>query len=123
MENRDNRKLSEGEYRLMDILWEKGEMEASLLATICFEQFDWKKSTVYTMLKRLTDKGAIRFEDRIVTALVDKEQVDRSESEALLDKAYRGSLPNFFAAFLQDRKITEEEAIKLTQMIKEATKH
>lgn len=123
MANFEILKLSESEYRLMDILWENEKMEATALATVCLERFDWKKPTVYTMIKRLGEKGAIRFEDRIVTALIAKEQVDRSESEALLNKAFGGSLPAFMAAFLQDKKLSREDAERLTRMIEEATKH
>ena len=122
MANNEVLKLSESEYRLMDILWENEKMEATALAAVCLERFDWKKPTVYTMIKRLGEKGALRFEDRIVEALVAKEQVDRSESEALLNKAFGGSLPAFMAAFLQDKKLSREDAERLTRMIEEATK-
>lgn len=118
----ENIKLGEAEYRLMDIVWEKGPLPAMELAGICLEQYDWKKSTVYTMLKRLGDKGVLAFEEKVVTALIPKEQVDRMESQALLEKAYRGSVPDFFAAFLQDRKLTREEAVRIQKMIEEAMK-
>lgn len=113
--------LSESEYRLMDIVWGRGPISASELAGICLERFQWKKPTVYTMLKRLGEKKALLFENKMVTALVKKDQIDRQESEELLNKAYGGSLPNFFAAFLQGRKLTEEEAERLQRMIEEAT--
>lgn len=118
----ENIKLGEAEYRLMNIVWEKGPRPAMELAGICLEQYDWKKSTVYTMLKRLGDKGVLTFEEKVVTALIPKEQVDRMESQALLEKAYRGSVPDFFAAFLQDRKLTREEAVRIQKMIEEAMK-
>ena len=118
----ENIKLGEAEYRLMNIVWEKGPLPAMELAGICLEQYDWKKSTVYTMLKRLGDKGVLTFEEKVVTALIPKEQVDRMESQALLEKAYRGSVPDFFAAFLQDRKLTREEAVRIQKMIEEAMK-
>ena len=122
MQDGELSRLSESEYRLMEIVWENGQIEASVLAGICLESFDWKKSTVYTMLKRLGDKGALLFEKRMVKPLIEKEQIDRSESEALLNKSFGGSLPNFMAAFLQGRKLTEEEANRLLEMIEEATK-
>ena len=118
----ENIKLGEAEYRLMNIVWEKGPLPAMELAGICLEQYDWKKSTVYTMLKRLGDKGVLTFEEKVVTALIPKEQVDRMESQALLEKAYRGSVPDFFAAFLQDRKLTREDAVRIQKMIEEAMK-
>ena len=122
MQDGELSRLSESEHRLMEIVWEHGQIEASVLAGICLERFDWKKSTVYTMLKRLGDKGALLFEKRMVKPLIEKEQIDRSESEALLNKSFGGSLPNFMAAFLQGRKLTEEEANRLLEMIEEATK-
>ena len=122
MQDGELSRLSESEYRLMEVVWENGQIEASVLAGICLERFDWKKSTVYTMLKRLGDKGALLFEKRMVKPLIEKEQIDRSESEALLNKSFGGSLPNFMAAFLQGRKLTEEEANRLLEMIEEATK-
>ncbi len=122
MGNNENVKLSESEYRLMEILWENGTIEATALAGICLEKYDWKKPTVYTMLKRLGEKGALSFENRVVTNLVQKGEVDKSESEALVNKAFGGSLPKFMAAFLQNKTLTEEDAERLTRMIEEATK-
>ncbi|MBO4748958.1 MAG: BlaI/MecI/CopY family transcriptional regulator [Lachnospiraceae bacterium] len=113
-------RLSESEYRLMDVIWEKEPISAMELAGICLEKYDWKKSTVYTMLKRMGDKGLLLFENKMVGSLVEKEQVNRSEGDALLNKAYGGSISDFFAAFLQDRKLTQEEAERIQKMIKEA---
>jgi len=115
-------KLSNSEYRLMEILWEKEPITAIELSGICLEKYDWKKSTVYTMLKRRGDKGILVFENKVVRALIKKEEVDNSAGNALLEKAYGGSLTDFFAAFLQDRKLTKEEANRLKKMIEEATK-
>ena len=115
-------KLSNSEYRLMEILWEKEPITAIELSGICLEKYDWKKSTVYTMLKRMGDKGILVFENKVVRALIKKEEVDNSAGNALLEKAYGGSLTDFFAAFLQDRKLTKEEANRLKKMIEEAAK-
>lgn len=115
-----NVKLSESEYRLMDVIWEKEPISAMELAGICLEKYDWKKSTVYTMLKRMGDKGLLLFENKTVESLVEKEQVNKSEGDALLHKAYGGSIPDFFAAFLQDRKLTKDEAERIQKMIEEA---
>ena len=115
-------RLSESEYRLMDVIWEKEPISAMVLAGICLEKYDWKKSTVYTMLKRMGEKGLLLFENKMVESLVEREQVNRSEGENLLHKAYGGSLPDFFAAFLQDRKLTKEEAERIRKMIEEAAR-
>ena len=115
-------KLSESEYRLMDLLWEKEPMLATELAEICFEKYEWKKSTVYTMIKRMGDKGILKFENKTVVSLVNRDEVNKSEGEALLRKGYGNSLPAFFAAFLEDRKLTKSEAMKLKKMIEDASK-
>ncbi len=114
--------LSESEFRLMDIIWEKEPVNSTELTKLCLEKLGWKKSTSYTMLKKLIDKQAAINENAIVKACVKKEQVIRYESEALLNKSFGGSLPDFFAAFLQDRKLTVDEADRIANMIKEATK-
>ena len=119
-ENSGNVRLSESEYRLMDVIWDREPISAMELSSICLEKFDWKKSTVYTMLKRMGDKGILLFENKMVTSLVKREQVNRNEGHALLNRAYGGSLPDFFAAFLQDRKLTKEEAMRLQKMIEDA---
>lgn len=118
--SQEQARLSEGEYRLMDLIWEKEPISAMELASLCLERFDWKKSTVYTMLKRLGDKKVLLFENKMVTSLITKDHVDRLESQALLERAYGGSISNFFAAFLQDRKLTTEEVKRLQKMIEEA---
>ena len=116
-------RLGDSEYRLMDIIWDKEPIPATELAEICFQKFDWKKSTVYTMLKRLGDKGLLLFENKIVVSKVVREQVNKAEGEALLHKAYGGSLSDFFAAFLQDRKLTKKEAQNLKDIIEKSLKN
>ena len=115
-------KLSDAEYRLMELIWEREPLTTTELSKVCLEDFDWKKSTVYTMIKRMSEKGALVVEDSIISSLIKKETADRMASEALIAKSFGGSLPNFLAAFLQDRKITPEEAEKRQQLIREATK-
>ena len=113
-------RLGDSEYRLMDIIWDKEPMFATELAEICYEMYEWKKSTVYTMVKRLGEKGLLTFESKIIVSNVNRNQVNKAEGAALLHKAYKDSLPDFFAAFLQDRKLSKAEAAKIQKMIKDA---
>lgn len=113
-------KLSDTEYRLMELIWEKEPLTTTELSKLCFQAFDWKKSTVYTMLKRMGEKEVLIVKDSVISSLIKKETADRMESEALIEKSFGGSLPNFLAAFLQDRKITKQEAERLQQLIREA---
>ena len=113
-------KMCESEYRLMNVIWEDNPISSAQLAKICEDRFKWKKPTVYTMLKRMAVKGYLVYENKMVTALLEKEQVNRSEGEVFLDTLYGGSLPNFIAAFLKNQKLSEEDARQIREMIEEA---
>ena len=115
-----NIRLSESEYRLMDVIWANEPMLATELVSICREKYEWKKQTVYTMLRRMGEKDLLLFENKKVVSKEQRDFVNKSEGEELLHRAYGDSLPDFFAAFLQDRKFSKEEAEMLRKMIKEA---
>ena len=89
---------------------------------LCGERLGWKKSTTYTVIRKLAEKGIVKSEKTIVRTLVTKEEVDRQAGEELLERTCQGNIPAFFAAFLKDRKLTEEEATKLRRLIDEAQK-
>lgn len=112
-------KIFESEYRFLCVLWESEPIESPALVKLCNEQLGWKKSTTYTVIKKLTEKGIVKSENTVVTTLVKKEEVDRQEGEELLKRTTNGNVPAFLAAFLKDRKITKEEAARLRQMIDE----
>jgi len=115
-------RLSDSEYRLMDVIWENEPMLAKELAAICLEKYEWKKTTVYTLIKRICDKKLLLFENKMVKSLVGRDQVNKMESEDLLHKAYGDSVSDFFAAFLQDRKLSKKEATNIKKMIEACTK-
>jgi predicted transcriptional regulator len=115
-------KLFNAEYRFMDIIWELEPINSTELTKICMQSLGWKKSTTYTMIRKLSERGILQNEEATVTALVKREQVQKYESEALLEKAFDGSLPAFLAAFLQDKKLSKQEAEEIEKMIEEATK-
>ena len=102
-------RLSESEYRFVKIIWDNQPMPSSQLVEKCKEAFDWKKSTTYTMLKRLCEKGVLKNENSTVTALVSRAEVEKYQSAHIVNETFEGSLPNFIAAFMQGKKITEEE--------------
>lgn len=110
-------KIYEGEYRFLNILWENEPISSPNLVQLCNEQLGWKKSTTYTVIKKLIDKGIVKNENTIVTALVTKEEVDRQDSEELLQRTSKGNIPAFFASFLKDRKLSREDADRIRQMI------
>lgn len=110
-------KIYEGEYRFLNILWENEPIASPKLVQLCNEQLGWKKSTTYTVIKKLSDKGIVKNENTIVSALVTKEEVDRQDSEELLQRTSKGNIPAFFAAFLKDRKLSREDAEHIRQII------
>ena len=114
-------KLFDAEYRLMSILWELEPVNSTHLSKVCQERLGWKKPTTYTMLRKLGERGLLRNRDATVTALVKREEVQRYESQALVEKAFDGSLPEFLTAFLGKRKLSRDEAEELMRIIKEAS--
>ncbi len=113
--------IFESEYRFLSILWETEPISSPELVKICQERLGWKKSTTYTVIKKLTDKKLVESRNTIVTALVAKEKIIRQESNLFLEKTFGGNIPELFAAFLKDRKLTREEAERLKKMIEEAS--
>lgn len=113
--------IFESEYRFLSILWEREPISSPELVEVCREKLGWKKSTTYTVIKKLKEKKLVESKDTVVTALVAREQIIRQESNVFLEKNFGGNIPDLFAAFLKDRKITKEEAEKLKKMIEEAS--
>lgn len=114
--------LSNTDYRFMMILWEKQPIASGTLAELCREQFGWKKSTTYTVIKRLIDKGFVKNEKTIVTALISKEDCQREEAQAFINRAFNGSLPDFLATFLGNFTISEKEEAEIRDIIDDYTK-
>lgn len=112
-------RLSDSECRLISVIWEEEPVNSTELVKCCERKFGWKKSTTYTILKKLEQKGAVRNEDAVVVSCVDRQQVIETEGRDLLHRT-GSTLPDFFAAFLKDRKLTQEEADRIYQMIQDA---
>lgn len=113
----DTPKIFESEYRFACIVWEKEPVSVKELIGLCSEQLEWKRTTTYTVLKRLCERGILRNDDGIVTSLYSKEEIQYSESRQFLDKTFDGSLPGFMAAFLKGKKISDKEIKELRQML------
>lgn len=110
-------KIFDSELRFCEILWEHQPVRSSELAHLCAEKLGWKKSTTYTVIKRLTERGVVQTEDAVVTALVSRDQVQRAESRAFVERNFSGSLPGFLNAFVGGRGLSAEKADELRRMI------
>ena len=101
--------IYESEYNFCKILWENEPVKSTELVRLCREKLDWKKSTTYTVIKRLCQRGIIKSENAIVTSIVKKDEAQAMESVNAVDSRFDGSLPEFVAAFVRARGITDEE--------------
>lgn len=110
-------KIFESEYRFCLILWAHEPVPSSELVRLCAKELEWKKSTTYTVIKRLAERGVLKTEHAVVTSLVSKAQVQAAESQEFVDKNFGGSLPQFLAAFTNNRKLSAQEIEELRRMI------
>jgi predicted transcriptional regulator len=113
----DNFSLGESEYRFANIVWEGEPLGSGELVKLCSEKLGWKKSTTYTVLKKLCERGILKNENSTVTSIVKKEQVQKYESEQFIERTFGGSLPQFITSFIGGKKISKAEAEYLQKLI------
>ncbi len=112
-----NISLGEMESRFADIIRENEGISSGELVKICAEKLDWKKSTTYTMLRRLCDKGICENKNGHVHTLISKEEIAAIKSDKLIEEDFGGSLPRFLAAFADRKKLSESEIDEIQKMI------
>ena len=110
-------KIFESEYRFCLILWEHEPIKSTDLAKLCKEKLEWSKTTTYTVIKRLSERGVIKNENAIVTSIVSKEEAQQSELEEQMDKKFEGSLPAFIAAFGKRQALSDAEIEEIRKII------
>ena len=115
----DSLKLCDSDYRFMTIVWENAPVGSGELVKLCNKILGWKKSTTYTTIKKLSEKGYIKNEDATVSVLIEKELVQSDESNYFVERTFGGSLPGFLTAFLGGKSISKEEADKIKGIIDE----
>lgn len=118
----ENLKLCDSDYRFMLVVWEVAPVNSGELVRLCQEQLGWKKSTTYTQIKKMCEKGYIENIQAIVRVLIPKERVQADESDYFVERTFDGALPAFLTAFLGGKTITEKEADKIKRMIDEHVK-
>ena len=110
-------KIFESEYRFCLIMWEHAPVAAAELAKLCLEQLGWKRTTTYTVIKRLGERGVLKNENGMVMPLISKEAAQASEIDELVEKKFEGSLPAFVAAFTKRQTLSARELDELQDMI------
>lgn len=110
-------KVFESEYRFCLILWEHEPIKSGELVHLCRQKLGWKPTTTYTVIKRLSERGVLKNENSVVSALVTKDEVQAAEINEMVEKTFEGSLPAFIAAFTKHQKISDQELDALQTMI------
>ena len=110
-------KIFESEYRFCLILWEHEPVTTTELVKLCQAQLGWKRTTTYTVIKRLGERGVLKNQDGLVTALISREEAQVSEIDELMEKKFQGSLPAFLAAFARRQSLTEKEIEEIRRII------
>lgn len=114
-----NLKLCESDYRFMLVVWENEPLPSGRLVALCAEKLGWKKPTTYTVLRKMCEKGLLKNEDTIVSAIISKEQVQAYESEHFIERTFEGSLPQFLVSFFGNKPLSDQEADELKRLIDE----
>lgn len=110
-------KLGMMEMRFADLIWNNEPLPSGILVKLCEKELSWKKSTTYTILRRLCDRGIFQNKDGIVTSLISKQEFSSLQSEKFVEENFGGSLPQFLTAFTMRKKLSEEEIEQLQRLI------
>lgn len=110
-------KLGTVESKFADIVWEREPISTGELVRLCGEELKWKRTTTYTVLKKLSEHGIFRLENKTVTALISREDYYGSQSERFVRDTFDGSLPAFIAAFTRRKTLSTEEIAEIRRMI------
>ena len=110
-------KIHESEYRFCLVMWEHQPVTAVELVKLCQEKLAWKRTTTYTVIKRLGEKGVLKLENGVVTALISREEAEAAEIETMVESKFGGSLPAFVAAFTRRQDLSDSDLDEVQRMI------
>ena len=110
-------KLGAMEMRFAELIWQNEPINSGELVKLCEKELSWKKSTTYTMLRRLCQRGIFQNESSIVSAVMTREEFDARETTDFVEEKFNGSLPRFLAAFTARKKLSDAEIDALQKLI------
>ena len=110
-------KLGVVETHFAELVWQHEPLSSGELVKLCGEELGWKKSTTYTVLKKLCEKGIFQNENSLVTSLISREDYMSGQSRQFVEESFEGSLPAFLSAFSAGRKLSREEAEEIRALI------
>ena len=109
--------LGDADAKFADIIWENEPIQSGELVKLCEKEMSWKKSTVYTVLRKLCKRGIFENQDSIVTAKLSKEEFMQLQSKEFVEDSFQGSLPVFLTAFMGSQKLSKKQADEIKQLI------
>lgn len=109
--------LSAVQREFAELIWAREPIGSGELVKLCSEKFEWKKSTTYTVLRKLCEKGIMKNKDGVVSSVVSREAFYAAKSGQFVDETFKGSLPAFIAAFASGKKLSRKEVDEIQQMI------
>ena len=112
-------KVFDSEYRFCLILWENEPVTSRELVKLCEEKLNWKRSTTFTVIRRLSERGIIKSENAVVTSLVSIDQVRMADAEEMIQSKFNGSLPLFINTFFSTQKLSENDADEMEALFRE----
>jgi len=114
-----NTHLTQADHRLLDLVWEAQPVPSPQLCKLAQEHLGWKRTTTYTVIKRLCDKGVLKNEAAVVSALVTRDAVRQADGQEVLQRSFGGSLPSFLAAFLQAGTVSDQDAEEIERLLRD----
>ena len=115
-----NKNLTAAEEKLAALIWRDAPITSPDLVALAQREIKWKKSTTYTVLKKLSDKGVVKNENALVSVLLTRDELATNQSRHYIEDSFGGSLPKFIASFFSGRKLTPEQASELKHLIDNA---
>ncbi len=115
----DEMKLGAVEGRFADIVWQNEPLTTKELVSLCEKELNWKRTTTYTVLKKLCERGIFKTENSTVTALISRDEFYSIQSERFVEETFKGSLPAFLAAFTSRKKLSAKEVSELRRLVDE----
>ncbi len=112
-------KLGVVETHFADLIWNNEPISSGELVKLCEKELSWKKSTTYTILRRLCERGIFQNINGVVTSLISKDEFNAAQSEKFVEETFNGSLPKFLAAFSTRKKLSDSEIEELKKLIDE----
>ncbi len=110
-------KLGPVETRFADIIWNNAPLTTGQLVKLCADTLEWKRTTTYTVLKKLCEKGIFKTENSMVTVLISRAEFEGMQSQQFVEETFHGSLPAFLTAFSSRKKLSQQELDELQRLI------